>query len=296
MYGQQRMDEGVVDFLEATVTDGVSVERYRTEAEVPERWEDRAVNVYAEGLVRVETGVGAHGEELVTVELPDGAKPVEQVLFLRTLPDGEKIATYLVDRETFEEIYRGYRERFGHEPELLPPGQFLAVVNPEVYQSWNPFFVIVLTPLVVWFFGWRLRRGSPVPTAHKLLYGMLLTTGALLLMALAGWLSDNGALKVSGLWLMGFYMVVTLGELCLSPMGLSLVTKLSPKRLVGLTMGGWFMATAFGNNLSGFFGGIQGTMSPMWFFLLLAGLAGLVALFIFSVLPKLDSAIRKYGA
>ena len=61
-------------------------------------------------------------------------------------------------------------------------------------------------------------------------------------------------------------------------------------------MGGWFMATAFGNNFSGFFGGIQHMMSPVAFFLLLAGLAGLVALFIFSVLGKLDTAIKKYGA
>ncbi len=95
---------------------------------------------------------------------------------------------------------------------------------------------------------------------------------------------------------MSFYLVVTFGELCLSPMGLSLVTKLSPKRLVGLTMGGWFLATAFGNNFSGFFGGIQHMMKPGAFFLLLAGLAGLVALFLFLVLRKLDAAIRQYGA
>ena len=101
---------------------------------------------------------------------------------------------------------------------------------------------------------------------------------------------------VSAIWLIGFYAIVTLGELCLSPMGLSLVTKLSPKRLVGLTMGGWFMATAFGNNFSGFFGGIQHMMSPASFFLVLAGLAGLASLFIFLLLPKLDAAIQKYGA
>jgi POT family proton-dependent oligopeptide transporter len=96
--------------------------------------------------------------------------------------------------------------------------------------------------------------------------------------------------------LAGFYLIVTLGELCLSPMGLSLVTKLSPKRLVGLTMGGWFVAVAFGNNFSGFFGGIQSMMQPAPFFLLLAGLAGLVSLFLFLVLPRLDAAIKQRGA
>jgi len=295
MYGQQRLDQDVVRFLDATVRDGVQVQQFDPGEEVPETWSDRAVQVYAPGVVSVETGVDSHGVPTVTVEVPDGANPVGQAVFLREV-EGETIATFVVDAELFHQIYDGYRERFGREPELLQPGQFLPVINPEVYQSWNPLFVIVLTPLVVWFFGVRVRKGKPVPTAHKLLYGMLLTTAALLLMAVAGLASDGGALKVSGLWLAGFYCVVTLGELCLSPMGLSLVTKLTPKRLVGLTMGGWFLATAFGNNLSGFFGGIQGSMSPVGFFLLLAALAGLVALFILAVLPKLDRAITKYGA
>ena len=109
-------------------------------------------------------------------------------------------------------------------------------------------------------------------------------------------MSDGGTLKVSGLWLAGFYATVTVGELLLSPMGLSLVTKLTPKRLVGLAMGGWFMATAFGNNLSGFFGGIQGLLSPVSFFLVLAGLAGTAALFIRALLPRLDATLEEYGA
>jgi POT family proton-dependent oligopeptide transporter len=78
-------------------------------------------------------------------------------------------------------------------------------------------------------------------------------------------------------------------------MGLSLVTKLSPRRLVGLTMGGWFLATAFGNNLSGFFGGLQAEMDPTAFFLLLAGMAALVAAAVYALLPKLDAAIARYG-
>jgi dipeptide/tripeptide permease len=61
-------------------------------------------------------------------------------------------------------------------------------------------------------------------------------------------------------------------------------------------MGGWFLATAFGNNFSGFFGGIQHTMTPVAFFLLLAGLAAASSLFIFLLLPKLEEAIKQYGA
>jgi hypothetical protein len=255
----------------------------------------RATSVYPDGVVTVDETMDAHGVPIISVSVPDGARPERSVAFTRTV-DGQEIPVFLLDAHTFDEIYDGYLARFGKDPRLLPPGQFLDVINPEVYQSWNPFWVIVLTPLVVWFFQWRVARNRTVPTAHKLVWGMLLTTSALLVMALAGVTTDGGAVKISGLWLMSFYMIVTLGELCLSPMGLSLVTKLSPKRLVGLTMGGWFMATAFGNNFSGFFGGIQHLMSPVSFFLLLAGLSGLVALFILAVLPRLDRAITKYGA
>jgi POT family proton-dependent oligopeptide transporter len=154
----------------------------------------------------------------------------------------------------------------------------------------------MFTPLVVGFFGWLSRRRKNVSTAQKLFYGLLLTTGSMLLMALAGLMTEGGTLKVSGLWLAGFYATVTIGELLLSPMGLSLVTKLTPKRLVGLAMGGWFMATAFGNNLSGFFGGIQGLLSPVSFFLVLAGLAGLAAGFIRILLPRLEATLKDYGA
>ncbi|RMF76745.1 MAG: MFS transporter [Acidobacteria bacterium] len=294
MFGQQRLDEEAVRKLAAI--EGIEViDLSVAGGEIPEDWRRRAVKVYGAGQVTVSRETGAHGEPVISVSIPDGARPEREVVLLRRTEEG-RIPVFVVDRETFDAIYEGYRQRWGQDPPLLPRGVFLTVINPEVYQSWNPFFVILLTPLVVLFFQWRDRTGKPVPTAHKLLWGMVLTTISLLLMAVAGVFSQGGTLKVSAMWLVGFYLIVTLGELCLSPMGLSLVTKLSPKRLVGLTMGGWFLATAFGNNLSGFFGGLQHRMSPTAFFLLLAGLSALVALFILAVLPRLDRAIRKYGA
>jgi dipeptide/tripeptide permease len=291
MFGQERMDGSAVAAVDAL--ESIRAEEIGDGS--PDEWTARAVDVYADGMVGVDETLDSHGVPTISVSVPDGARPEREVVFLReTGADGMPV--FLVDQNTWDDIYVSYRERFGTEPEYLPRGQFLPVINPEVYQSWNPFFVIVLTPLVVAFFQWRVARRKGVPTAHKLVWGMVLTTGALLVMALAGLMTDGGTQKVSGMWLASFYMIVTLGELCLSPMGLSLVTKLSPKRLVGLTMGGWFMAVAFGNNFSGFFGGIQHMMSPVAFFLLLAGLAGLVALFILAVLPKLDRAITRYGA
>jgi POT family proton-dependent oligopeptide transporter len=177
----------------------------------------------------------------------------------------------------------------------LPPGEYLRIANPELYQSLNAFFVVALTPLLVIFFARLSKFGRTITTARKIVWGISLTTLALLLMAVAGTFTLGGSAKVSGSWLMGFYLIVTMGELMLSPMGLSLVTKLAPKRLAGLAMGGWFLATAFGNNFSGFFGGIQSQMSPVSFFLVLAALAGAVAVFLRVLLPKLDEVIKQYG-
>ncbi|MFN2369884.1 MAG: peptide MFS transporter [Candidatus Krumholzibacteriia bacterium] len=291
MYGLRRMDEAAVARV-AALPD-VTVTEVGEQA--PRELRDRATKVFPDGVVTVTEGTGSHGEPLVTVEVPDSAVPLREVAFTRQV-EGQQVAVFVIDERLRHEIYAGYRERFGHEPEYLPPGQYLRVANSELYQSFNALFVVAFTPLIVAFFAWKLRRGSPVTTARKLFYGLVLTTGALLLMALAGFLSQNGAVKVSSWWLIGFYAIVTIGELCLSPMGLSLVTKLSPTNLVGLTMGGWFLATAFGNNFSGFFGGIQHTMTPVAFFLLLAGLAALASLFIFLLLPKLEEAIKQYGA
>ena len=291
MYGLKRMDESAAARVDALP----DVEMVEVGESSPRALRDRATQVYPDGVVTVTEGVGSHGEPLVSVEVPDSAEPLREVAFVREV-EGKQVALFVLDDHLRQEIYDDYRERYGHEPRYLPPGEYLRVANSELYQSFNALFVVAFTPLIVAFFGMMVRRGRPITTARKLFYGLVLTTIALLVMALAGLLSQNGALKVSSLWLISFYCIVTIGELCLSPMGLSLVTKLSPPHLVGLTMGGWFLATAFGNNFSGFFGGIQHTMTPVAFFLLLAGLAALASLFIFLLLPKLEEAIKKYGA
>jgi dipeptide/tripeptide permease len=294
MFGQQRLDASAVTTI-ATANPELEVVPLPLEGDggQPAEVTARAADVYADGIVTVKEGEDSHGAKTIDVAVPEGSKPTGRVAFVRRVAD-EPLGVFVVDQAMFDALYDGYAKRFGHAPELLPPGQFLRVNNSEIYQSLNALFVILFTPLLVGFFTSLQRRGKGLSTAQKLLLGMVLTTASLLLMVVAGVLSDGGALRVSWMWLAGFYAVVTIGELCLSPMGLSLVTKLSPPRLVGLTMGGWFLATAFGNNFSGFFGGIQSLMSPVSFFLLLSGLAGLVALYLRMVLPKLDATIKQY--
>lgn len=307
MYGQQRMDEKGVAAVLANSDDVRVVEVPPpteqagalscavAEKDPLEGLRKRQTKVYADGVVTVAEEVDSHGVATVKVSIPDGAKPLKNVAFVREI-DGKDIGLYIVDTAANAGIYDTYRERYGKDPKLLPPGEYLPVGNPELFQSLNALFVVGLTPLIVMFFGMMATRKREVTTARKVFYGLVLTTLSLLVMAVAGLMSDGGAVKVSGLWLAGFYGIVTIGELFLSPMGLSLVTKLTPRRLVGLAMGGWFMATAFGNNLSGFFGGIQSSLSPVNFFLVLAVLAGLASLFIYILLPRLEATLKQYGA
>ena len=301
MFGQRRMDQSTLDQLSTALPAGVRVEVLTSGdgdgqpelSEVEQRWDKFGCDIYDK--VKIAETVGPHGEKDITITPEEGAQKLERVAFVRTI--GEKqIATFVVTPATFEALYDGYAEKYGNPPEQLEPGVYMRTNNSELYQSLNPLFVIAFTPLIVMFFAFRMRRGKAVSTAKKIFWGMVITTIAVLFMALAGFVSDNGAVKVSWMWLASFYAIVTVGELCLSPMALSLVTKLSPKRLVGLTMGGWFLAVAFGNNLSGFLGGIQSKMAPSGFFLLIAGACAAVALFIYLLLPKLDAAIKKYGA
>ena len=118
-------------------------------------------------------------------------------------------------------------------------------------QSINPFWVIVLTPLVVAFFTWLRRRGKEPSTPTKIAFGLFFSALSVFVMIAAVKAGSNGAEKVSVLWLFASYGVITIGELFLSPMGLSLVSKLSPVRITSLMMGGWFLSTSIGNKLSG---------------------------------------------
>jgi POT family proton-dependent oligopeptide transporter len=196
----------------------------------------------------------------------------------------------MVSQGTADDVYR----KASDDTPRLAPGKYVRLINAELLTGFlNPFFVVILTPVVVWFFAWRVKRGKGVSTARKIFYGMVIATVSLLVMALGSKLGQDGAAKTSMSWLVYYYLIITFGELCLSPMGLSLVTKLAPKRLVGLMMGGWFLSTAIGNKMSGFISGLE--PSTTMFVVLAVAILG-VAGFIFAMLPRLDAAIKKYGA
>jgi POT family proton-dependent oligopeptide transporter len=124
------------------------------------------------------------------------------------------------------------------------------------FQSVSALAVIVLAPVAAWIWVWLAKRNLNPSIPRKFGLGLLFNGLAFLLLmfALSSLVSDSG--KIPFWTLFTVYVIQVVGELCLSPIGLSMVTKLAPVRLVGLGMGGWFLSTGIGNNLSGMFASV----------------------------------------
>ncbi|HNP47309.1 MAG TPA: peptide MFS transporter [Bacteroidia bacterium] len=176
-------------------------------------------------------------------------------------------------------------------------GGTLHLVSTELFQSINPFFVVALTPLVVAFFAFLRRRNKEPSTPGKIFYGLLITALSTLVMVAAVVVSQNGLEKSSAIWLIGVYSVITVGELCLSPMGLSLVSKLSPPRLTSLMMGGWFLSTSIGNKMSGVLAALwDGYENKANFFLVNFVVVLLATISILFMLKWLKRIVSEHGA
>jgi POT family proton-dependent oligopeptide transporter len=140
----------------------------------------------------------------------------------------------------------------------------LHIFGFEFPSSWlqvlQPFFVIVLAPLFAWLW---IRLGSREPSVPtKFGFGLLFMGLAFVIMLPAGAaVAADNTLRVSVWWLIMWNLFSEFGELCLSPVGLSAITKLSPARVVGLMMGVWFLSLAAGNKLSGWMAGLISTLS-----------------------------------
>ena len=150
------------------------------------------------------------------------------------------------------------------------------------FQSAEPFFLVLLSPVFAWIW---LRLGKHDPSSPaKFTIGLLFVAMSFGLLVLASRYSESGVM-VSPMWLTGTYLLQTVGELCLSPVGLSAMTRLAPARIAGLTMGVWFLATSVGNYLGGRVGGLYEAFS-------LPHLFGAVALFALGATVVLALLIR----
>lgn len=158
------------------------------------------------------------------------------------------------------------------------------------FQSLNPAFIFLLAPLIDWLSSRRNRNGPGLSSIAKMAIGAGLL-GAAFLVLIFAIVQQTGAEKIGFAWLVLCTFIYTLGELYLSPIGLSLVSKVSPPRLTGMLMGMWFLSSFFGNYLSGYIGGFYGVMPRESFFMLLAALAMTTGLAIFALKPFLKKAV-----
>ncbi len=173
-------------------------------------------------------------------------------------------------------------------------------IEPEIFQSFNPIFIVFLTPVILALFTWLRNRNIEPSTPRKIGIGMILAGLGFVVMilssihlpsptSLAGAPSPE---RVSVYWLINTYLVLTIAELFLSPMGISFVSKVSPSRFQGLMQGGWLLATAVGNKLL-FVGSTLWEKIDLWQLWLVFVICCLLsAAFVFSIMKRLERATK----
>ncbi len=175
-------------------------------------------------------------------------------------------------------------------------------VSAPIFQQFNPFYVVALTPVSMAIFGWLAAKGKEPSAPRKIAYGMIVAAVAYALMAFASFglptpetvMDADGnpvgkhVADVTPNLLIMVYLVLTFGELLLSPMGISFVSKVAPPKYKGMMMGGWFVATAIGNQLV-VVGGLLWGAVPLWVcwsvFLVVCLVA---AIFMFAMMKRLE--------
>ena len=156
------------------------------------------------------------------------------------------------------------------------------------FQAFNPLMIFAFTPFIVAL--WR-RQGKREPsTVVKLAIGLLLNAASWLLMAAAAQLTGGG--QASWLWLFAFFVVITVGELYLSPTSLSLVTKVAPAGVLSMMMGVWLSTSFVGGFLAGYLGTFWSAMSKPGFFLMLAVISAAAGLFVALASRPLRGVLR----
>jgi POT family proton-dependent oligopeptide transporter len=169
-------------------------------------------------------------------------------------------------------------------PVEIPSPWFLAL---------NPLMIFLLTPLIVRLWALQGARGTEASPVGKMAFGCLCLAAANLLMAAA---AATSAGKTSPLWLVGYFLLATLGELHLAPIGLALISRLAPARVLSLMMGVWFAATLPADILGGYLGGFWSRMAKADFFLMIAAIAAVAGIALWAFQRLALSASRDRGA
>jgi POT family proton-dependent oligopeptide transporter len=141
------------------------------------------------------------------------------------------------------------------------------------FQAFNPFMIFAFTPLIVGLWGWQGARGTEPSTVGKMAIGCFLNAASYLVLFAAAW--HAGDTKASWLWLLAYFVVITVGELYLSPTALALVSKVAPAGFLSMMMGVWLATSFYGGFLAGYLGSFWSQMAKQDFFLMIAAVAAL---------------------
>jgi POT family proton-dependent oligopeptide transporter len=148
------------------------------------------------------------------------------------------------------------------------------------FQAFNPLMIFAFTPLIVGLWSWQARRGREPSTITKMALGCFGVALSYLIMGGAAWVAQGD--EASWWWLLAFFVVITVGELYLSPISLSLVSKAAPARMLSMMMGLWLATSFTGNLIAGWLGSFWSAMDKTSFFLMLAAIAALAGIVIFA--------------
>ena len=179
-------------------------------------------------------------------------------------------------------------------------------ISAPIFQQFNPFYVVALTPVSMAIFSWLASKGKEPSAPRKIAYGMVVAAIAYAIMAFAsvglpmpqmapdadGNLVGQHVADMTPNLLISVYLVLTFGELLLSPMGISFVSKVAPPKYKGAMMGGWFVSTALGNQLVLVGGALWGKV-PLWVcWSVFLGVCLVAAIFMFAMMKRLEKVAK----
>jgi POT family proton-dependent oligopeptide transporter len=160
------------------------------------------------------------------------------------------------------------------------------------FQAFNPFMIFAFTPFVIGLWARQAERNREPSTVVKMAMGCFGVTLANLVMVAVAWnIGETG--KVSWLWLFEYFVIITIGELYISPIGLSLVSKVAPASILSMIMGLWLATSFVGNFLAGWLGSYWSSMEKANFFLMIAGVSAFAGIVIFLLDRRLKPILEK---
>jgi POT family proton-dependent oligopeptide transporter len=168
------------------------------------------------------------------------------------------------------------------------------LISTELFQSANPIYIVIFTPLLLGFFGFLKNKKFELNTPTKIALGMVVAGLSSLTMYFAAKSTNIYIEKTSMSWLLSTYAIFTVAELLISPIGLSMVSKLAPARLTALMMGAWFLVNAIAGKISGMMGSYWDKFDDKGnYFLILFSLALVSAFIMFLMVKRLAAVVRE---